>query len=93
MKPLTDSLEEHRDEIMQRLYLGYVHWDNLLKKLGIQEGASSSFFKDEQAWTFLVLQPQIIPSRFRQPQHIHVLPSIDGPVTIVTKLNPTQASG
>ena len=54
MKPLSDLLEEHGDEIKLRLHLGYVHWQNLVSKLEIQERHASGSLGDEQVWTFLV---------------------------------------
>ena len=54
MKPLSDLLEEHRDEIGRRLHLGYVHWQDLVSKPEIQEPHASGPLGDEQVWTFLV---------------------------------------
>ena len=53
MKPLTDLLKEHGNEIKQRLHLGYVHWEDLVNKIEIQERAASGIFSNEQVWTFL----------------------------------------
>ena len=53
MKPLTDLLKEHGNEITRRLHLGYVHWEDLVNKIEIQERAASGIFSDEQVWTFL----------------------------------------
>ena len=53
MKPLTELLEEHRDVIEQRLHLGYVHWEDLMRKVGSQERSARGAFRDEQVWTFL----------------------------------------
>ena len=54
MKPLSVLLEEHGDEIERRLHLGYVHWQDLVSKLEIQERHASGSLRDEQVWTFLV---------------------------------------
>lgn len=54
MEHLTELLEEHRDVIEQRLHLGYVHWEDLMRKLKAQERSAQRAFKDEQVWTFLV---------------------------------------
>ena len=54
MKPLSDLLEEHRDQIGRRLHLGNVHWQDLVSKLEIQERHASGPLGDEQIWTFLV---------------------------------------
>ena len=54
MKPLSDLLEEHGDQIGRRLHLGYVHWQDLVSKLEIQERHASGSLGDEQVWTFLV---------------------------------------
>ena len=53
MEPLAELLEEHRDEIEQRLHLGYVHWEDLMRKIGAQERSDQGAFRDEKAWTFL----------------------------------------
>ena len=53
MKPLMDLLKEHGNEIKQRLHLGYVHWEDLVNKIEIQERAASGIFSNEQIWTFL----------------------------------------
>ncbi len=53
MARLTELLEEHRDLIEQRLHLGYVHWEDLLKKVDTQERSAQGAFRDEQVWTFL----------------------------------------
>ena len=53
MKPLTDLLKEHGNEIRRRLHLGYVHWEDLVNKIEIQERAASGIFSNEQVWTFL----------------------------------------
>ena len=53
MEHLTELLEKHRDVIEQRLHLGYVHWEDLVKKLGTQERSAQGAFRDEQVWTFL----------------------------------------
>ena len=53
MGHLTKLLEEHRDVIEQQLHLGYVHWEDLMRKLGHQERAAQGTFRDEQVWTFL----------------------------------------
>ena len=39
--------------IEQRLHLGYVHWEDLMRKLGSQERSVRGAFRDEQVWTFL----------------------------------------
>ena len=54
MKLLTDSLKEHDSEIRRRLYLGYVHWEDLIARLETQERSTSGVLGDEQVWTFLV---------------------------------------
>ena len=53
MKPLTDLLKEHGNEIRRRLYLGHVHWEDLVSRLEVQERSTSGVLKDEQVWTFL----------------------------------------
>ena len=53
MKPLTDLLEEHRAVIEKRLHLGYVHWEDLIRKLGVRERSARGVFRDEPVWTFL----------------------------------------
>ena len=53
MKPLMDLLKEHGNEIKQRLHLGYVHWEDLVNKIEIQERAAFGIFSNEQIWTFL----------------------------------------
>ena len=54
MKPLSDLLEDHRDDIERRLHLGYVHWRDLVSRLETQEHHASGSLGDEQVWTFLV---------------------------------------
>ena len=54
MTLLTELLTEHRQEISRLLYLGYVRWDNLVRKLESQERTRRGAFGDEQVWTFLV---------------------------------------
>ena len=33
MEQLTELIEAHRNVIEQRLHLGYVHWENLMRRL------------------------------------------------------------
>ena len=54
MKLLTDSLKEHEGEIRRWLYLGYVHWEDLIDRLETRERSTSGVLGDEQVWTFLV---------------------------------------
>ncbi len=54
MKLLIDSLKEHESEIIRRLYLGYVHWEDLIDRLETRERFTSGVVGDEQVWTFLV---------------------------------------
>ena len=54
MKLVTDSIQEHEGEIRRRLYLGYVHWEDLMDRLEARERSTSGVVGDEQAWTFLV---------------------------------------
>ena len=53
MQPLSDLLQENVAEIAERLYLGYVRWNNLVKKLDRWERQPGTVFNDEQVWTFL----------------------------------------
>ena len=53
MKHLAELLEEHRNIIEQKLHLGYVHWEDLVKKVEAQERSAQGTFRDEQVWTFL----------------------------------------
>ena len=52
MKPLTDLIKEHGNEIKQRLYLGCVHWENLVSRLEVKERSTSGVLNDEQALDF-----------------------------------------
>ena len=54
MRPLSDLLEEHRDQIGRRLHLGNVHRQDLVSKLKTRERHASGSLRDEQVWTFLV---------------------------------------
>ena len=53
MQRLSDLLQENVHEITERLYLGYVRWNNLLEKLEKWERQPGTVFNDEQVWTFL----------------------------------------
>ena len=54
MRRLSNLLEEHENAIVRRLYLGYVHWQDLVSELKTQESHASGLLGDEQVWTFLV---------------------------------------
>ncbi len=53
MEYLTELLDEHRCVIEQRLQLGYVDWEDLVKRLGSLERSAQVGLRDEQVWTFL----------------------------------------
>ena len=54
MQSLAELVQENRQTITRRLYLGKVYWEQLLEKLERWEHSPRGVFNDEQVWTFLV---------------------------------------
>lgn len=52
--PLSDLLDTRKNDVERYLRLGKAKWENLSKKIRLQEISQSPVFKDEQIWTFLV---------------------------------------
>jgi hypothetical protein len=53
MTDLAGTITSHRDEIVHRLQVGRVHWDDLIEKIERAERGSSECY-DEQVWTFVL---------------------------------------